>query len=175
LELGLVQAGGFQFSHLLSRDRALSYGKEIIRHEPIEKTGTGGLFYSWPLRKQQGKRPQRVGAVRGYAEAVSSCRGTQAAAQQRRALSFVPGLKETAPANCNIDADDRVRQNYSEPIRNDSMDKETRKAAISARIEEQIGSLAQAICKNRHPVAEALVLDALANQLATEETIQPDR
>lgn len=49
------------------------------------------------------------------------------------------------------------------------MDQKGRKVSIHARIAEQIEAIAQAICENRVPVAEQLILRALTAQLAQEE------
>lgn len=53
------------------------------------------------------------------------------------------------------------------------MDQEDRKAAIRARIDEQIEAVAKAICEGKLPVAKQRVLRALTVQLAREDT-SPD-
>ncbi|MGY3233328.1 hypothetical protein ACVWZ4_006118 [Bradyrhizobium sp. USDA 4472] len=50
------------------------------------------------------------------------------------------------------------------------MDQEDRKAAIRARMSEQIEVVATAICNGKLPVAEQRILRALASQLAREDT-----
>ncbi|MFZ5712972.1 MAG: hypothetical protein ACOY3N_09045 [Bradyrhizobium sp.] len=50
------------------------------------------------------------------------------------------------------------------------MDQRARKAAIRARIDEQIERVAQAICEGKLPTAQQRVLRALAAQLAREDT-----
>jgi len=53
------------------------------------------------------------------------------------------------------------------------MDQQDRKAAIRARMSEQIEAIAKAICEGKLPVAEQRVLRALATQLAKEDISPP--
>ncbi|MCK1420309.1 hypothetical protein IVB14_07235 [Bradyrhizobium sp. 180] len=57
--------------------------------------------------------------------------------------------------------------------KNVRMDQQGRKTAIRARIAEQIEAIATAICENRLPVAEELVLRWLTAQLAQDD-IHPE-